>query len=155
MSRWWPSSAEEASRGVGPGRAVEQMGGRRDEPVITGAEHPDLHARFLVLSPVGARLERRPGHDQLQGEAAPGDGAAVGGAGVAPRPGIERHLDVGREHRRQGGEAGRARPARAPDQAGGADELDHAAGVNEVGVVLLGDGARHDRREGLRAGPGA
>jgi hypothetical protein len=48
---------QEARRGVGPGRAVEQTGGRRDESVLTGAEYPDLHARLLVLSRGG----RAPG----------------------------------------------------------------------------------------------
>ena len=36
---------QEAGRGVGPGRAVEEMGGRRDESVVAGAEHPDLHGQ--------------------------------------------------------------------------------------------------------------
>ena len=36
---------EEASRRVRPSWAVEQMGGRRDEAVIAGAEHPDVHGQ--------------------------------------------------------------------------------------------------------------
>ena len=104
-----------------------------------------------MVSPIRAGPGGLPGHDELQREATPGDGAAVGGAGVAAGPGIERHLDVGREHCGQHGETGRAGPARAPDQADGADELGQAAGVNEVGVVLLGDGARHEGGEDLRA----
>ena len=46
---------QEAGRGVGPGRAVEQVGGRRDESVITGAEHPDLHAQSGSGTAPGAR----------------------------------------------------------------------------------------------------
>ena len=36
---------EEAGRRRRLGRAVEEMGGRRDEVVVTGAAHPDLHRR--------------------------------------------------------------------------------------------------------------
>ena len=42
------------------------------------------------------------------------------------------------------------RPAGPAHQAEGADQLGQAAHVDQIGVVLLGDGSRHDGREGLR-----
>ena len=98
----------------------------------------------------GALLQRRPRHDELQRQAAPGDGPAVRRTRMAAAAGVERHLHVGREHGGQHGHAGGGRPAGAPDERGGAGQLGQAARVNEVRVVLLGDGARHDRREDLR-----
>ena len=78
------------------------------------------------------------------------------GPAIAPRPGVEGHLEVGREHGRRGwrcwpAAAHRVRRASPAAHTSSASPLS----VNEVGVVLLGDGARHDRRERPAGGPGA
>ena len=146
---------QEAGRGVGPGRAVEEMGGRRDQSVITGAEHPNLHAHGRLGIPGSVRSGRAWSAAQAmsscRGSRPQATARLSDGPWLRPVPASRAIWTLAGNTAAKVARLAARGPTRAPDQADGADELDHPAGINEVGVVLLGDGARHDRREDLRA----
>ena len=75
-------------------------------------------------------------------------------SGIATRPGVERHLQIGREHRAEQGHARRGGPRRPAEQSDRADKLHQPTEIDQVVMVPVGDGARHDRGKRLRDGRG-